>query len=604
MGILLRWRSLLIAFLVAALLCHIFFASTNIQHPAWEDDSPGYTITDENDTLATANGLPRRLKGSPTLQTRLRQIQFTFQSPDQQTEIEKQRQDAVKKAFLHAWNGYKTYALGHDELRPVSNTSRDPFGGWSTTLVDSLSTLLVMELDDEFKFAIRHLPSNFVVDKFVSIFESTIRHLAGLLSAYELSGRKYDVLLRKAEELGKTILLPALENPAGYTSHFWNPKRKKSEDPTTLLAEIGTIQLEFFMLSHYTSNPIYAKKAQAMTDALDKMDSSHGLNIPGLYPTKLTTTKGGHFMDAVCTFGAMGDSAFEYFLKEYILTEGTINQYGNMYIRSIDNMKKHMLVQIPNSNMLFLPPFDTRTQRHYTSMDALTCFVPGMLAMGAKLFERPDDLVVAKGLLETCVYMARSSTTGLPSETWLLPMEFKPYNAFTYQETLSLLESQEVHGINATSSTKQGIGEHVEVYNLPPPKFPHPEGLIARDRRYQLRPETIESLFILYRITGDPKYQEYGWEIFQAIEKYCKTYSGYAAVRNVYLGEKAAGGIAGNQIDSMESFLLAETFKYLYLLFSPPGSMSLDKFVFNTEAHPFERQVIEWSAVLRGWPYK
>lgn len=58
-------------------------------------------------------------------------------------------------------------------------------------------------------------------------------------------------------------------------------------------------------------------------------------------------------------------------------------------------------------------------------------------------------------------------------------------------------------------------------------------------------------------------------------------------------------GLEFNQVDSMESFLLAETFKYLYLLFSPPEVMSLDKFIFNTEAHPFQRRHWNWDRIFK-----
>ncbi|KAJ2048968.1 mannosyl-oligosaccharide alpha-1,2-mannosidase [Coemansia sp. S2] len=102
------------------------------------------------------------------------------------------------------------------------------------------------------------------------------------------------------------------------------------------------------------------------------------------------------------------------------------------------------------------------------------------------------------------------------------------------------------------------------------------------DSRYILRPETLETLFILYRVTGDPKYQEWGWNIFLAIEKHAKVEAGYAGVQDVYSESSTS-----NHIDAMESFFLAETLKYLYLLFSPTDVISLDEYVFNTEAHPF-----------------
>ena len=99
------------------------------------------------------------------------------------------------------------------------------------------------------------------------------------------------------------------------------------------------------------------------------------------------------------------------------------------------------------------------------------------------------------------------------------------------------------------------------------------------DAHCLLRPETVESLFILYRLTGDTKYQDYGWDIFQAIEKHAKiSTGGYSSLNNVKdtkLGFR----------DKMESFFLGETLKYFFLLFSDIDMVPLDKFVFNTEAH-------------------
>ena len=94
------------------------------------------------------------------------------------------------------------------------------------------------------------------------------------------------------------------------------------------------------------------------------------------------------------------------------------------------------------------------------------------------------------------------------------------------------------------------------------------------------RPETVESLFYMYRLTKDERYREWGWEIFQAFEKYTKVEGGgYACLKSVYT--------AGNFRDRMESFFLTETLKYLYLLFGDDDNvLSLREWVFNTEAHP------------------
>jgi mannosidase alpha-like ER degradation enhancer 2 len=102
------------------------------------------------------------------------------------------------------------------------------------------------------------------------------------------------------------------------------------------------------------------------------------------------------------------------------------------------------------------------------------------------------------------------------------------------------------------------------------------------DGGYALRPEIIESAYYLYHYTHDPKYLEMGKKYFEDIRKYCKTEYGYAALKDVRTKEK---------LPSMESFLFAETFKYLYLLFSPDSTLEFDKVIFTTEAHPLKRQV-------------
>jgi ER degradation enhancer, mannosidase alpha-like 2 len=97
---------------------------------------------------------------------------------------------------------------------------------------------------------------------------------------------------------------------------------------------------------------------------------------------------------------------------------------------------------------------------------------------------------------------------------------------------------------------------------------------------YHLRPEIVESTYYLYHYTGDPKYRQMGEKMFDDFVKYCRTDSGYAALADVITKQKR---------DEMESFVLAETFKYFYLLFAPPETLEFDKVIFNTEAHPLKR---------------
>ena len=97
---------------------------------------------------------------------------------------------------------------------------------------------------------------------------------------------------------------------------------------------------------------------------------------------------------------------------------------------------------------------------------------------------------------------------------------------------------------------------------------------------YILRPEIVESTYYLYHYTKDPRYLKMGESLWKDFVKYCRTEEGYAALKSV---------ITKEQSDSMQSFVLAETFKYFYLLFAPPNTLRFDKVVFNTEAHPIKR---------------
>lgn len=140
-----------------------------------------------------------------------------------------------------------------------------------------------------------------------------------------------------------------------------------------------------------------------------------------------------------------------------------------------------------------------------------------MLAMGAKTFNEPEDMEIAKQLLETCVYMYRTTTTGLSPENWMISTT-EPYNPLTFNKTEKELEVMHEwwYETNATAPKQQQQvldkkEPYVIDYQLPPPRK-RPEALMFGDRRYILRPETLESLFILYRITGDQKYQVYRYK--------------------------------------------------------------------------------------------
>jgi len=119
-----------------------------------------------------------------------------------------QRQAAVKEAFLHTWKGYKKHAWLQDEVNPVSGGYKNGFGQRGATLVDTLDTLIIMGLEDDFEEAVKATKKiDFTTSAVyrMNVFETTIRFLGGLLSAYDLSHGKHRSLLVQATELGDML---------------------------------------------------------------------------------------------------------------------------------------------------------------------------------------------------------------------------------------------------------------------------------------------------------------------------------------------------------------------------------------------------------------
>jgi mannosyl-oligosaccharide alpha-1,2-mannosidase len=141
---------------------------------------------------------------------KLPKVQAQF-APESEEERAKRvsRQQSVKEVFLRSWSAYKDNAWGHDEFSPLTKAFKDHFGGWGVTLVDSLDTLLIMGLDEEFQNALKTVELiDFSVThmKTINVFETTIRYLGGLLGANDLAkGTDNGILLKKAKELSEML---------------------------------------------------------------------------------------------------------------------------------------------------------------------------------------------------------------------------------------------------------------------------------------------------------------------------------------------------------------------------------------------------------------
>jgi len=436
--------------------------------------------------------------------------------------------EAVKAALRHAWGGYVRFAFGQDELKPVSNTGYN-WLGMGATIVDALDTLWIMGLKEEFKQARDWVASslNLNVNMGISFFETTIRCLGGLISAYELSGDA--MFLEKAKTLGEKLLI-AFKNPNGLPMATVNLATGAADPPgwtsgALILAEMGTIQLEFTALSKHTGDPKWRDKAQHIFDHLERIAPADGL-----YPLFVDQNSGGFQGDQI-SFGAMGDSFYEYMIKMDVYTnQKPGSQYRRMYDKSMAGVMSKLIYDSQPSGFTYIA--EMQGGNIVPKMDHLACFVPGMLALGAAKAgkDRNKHMRVARGIGRTCYEMYRRQATGVAPEF----INFVNGNDF-------------VNGAN---------------HNL-------------------LRPEALEAMFVMWRMTGDPVWREWGWEMFQGFERSSKTASGYSGLQDVTRNPPPKD-------DAMQSFFLAETLKYAGLLFADGNTIPLDEYVLNTEAHPLK----------------
>lgn len=225
----------------------------------------------------------------------LPRIQYKFGSESSAEKTDRQEKlKVIEGAVSAAWNGYKSNAWMHDEVKPVSGGARDPFCGWSATLVDALDTLWIVGLKDEFEAAVKAVGDiDFTTSqrKDIPVFETTIRYLGGMLSAYDLSGGQYKTLLDKAVELAE-ILMGAFDTPnrMPLTFYHWMPtfaSQPHRAGTHVVLAEIGSLSMEFTRLAQLTKEPKYYDAVDRITDAFLEWQNASGSNatlIPGLFP--------------------------------------------------------------------------------------------------------------------------------------------------------------------------------------------------------------------------------------------------------------------------------------------------------------------------------
>ena len=295
----------------------------------------------------------------------------------------------VRTEFLHAWNGYKRYAWGHDDLAPLSRKPYDWYGqSLLMTPVDALDTLVLMGLTDEADAARELIATqlDFERDIYVKNFEVTIRLLGGLLSGYQATGDAR--LLAKAEDLG-TRLLPVFDSPTGLPYVEVNLRSGKTRGTATNPAETGTLLLEFGTLAKLTHKPVFYAKAKRALVETWKRRSPIGLVGSSI------DVETGRWLDRESHVSGGIDSYYEYLWKCWRL-------FGDqdclaMWKTAIPAVNRYLADEVDGALWYGYADMDTgrRTHSYYGALDA---FFPALLALSG-------DVPRARRLQDSSFYM-------------------------------------------------------------------------------------------------------------------------------------------------------------------------------------------------------
>ncbi|KAM9592605.1 ER degradation-enhancing alpha-mannosidase-like protein 1 isoform 2-T2 [Trichechus inunguis] len=472
-------------------------------------------------------------------------------------QLRAQMRDLARGMFAFGYDNYMAHAFPQDELNPIHCRGRGPdrgdpsnlnindvLGNYSLTLVDALDTLAIMGNSSEFQKAVKLVINtvSFDKDSTVQVFEATIRVLGSLLSAHriitdskqpfgDMTIKDYDnELLHMAHDLA-VRLLPAFENTkTGIPYPRVNLKTGVPPDSNneTCTAGAGSLLVEFGILSRLLGDSTFEWVARRAVKALWNLRS----NDTGLLGN-VVNIQTGRWVGKQSGLGAGLDSFYEYLLKSYILFgEKEDLEMFNAAYQSIQNYLRRgreACNEGEGDPPLYVNVNMFSGQLMNTWIDSLQAFFPG--------------LQVLIGDVEDAICL----------------------HAFYY-------------------AIWKRYGALPERYNW---QLQAPDVLF-----YPLRPELVESTYLLYQATKNPFYLHVGMDILQSLEKYTKVKCGYATLHHV---------IDKSKEDRMESFFLSETCKYLYLLFDEenPVHKSGTRYMFTTEGH-----IVSVDKLLRESPWK
>ncbi|KAF2845871.1 glycoside hydrolase family 47 protein [Plenodomus tracheiphilus IPT5] len=465
------------------------------------------------------------------------------------------RAQAVIDTFRISWEGYYKYAFPNDELKPVTNGFSNSRNGWGASAVDALSTALVMGQKDIVNQIIEHIPtinwSETPIE--VSLFETTIRYLGGMLSGYDLlkgpladladDQNNVDALLTQSINLANNLSY-AFETPSGMPYNNLEFSNRSHDGETTGLAVAGTLILEWTRLADLSGNRTYADIVDKAEEYLLNPTPASSEPFPGLVGMEINVTTGA-FLDAYGGWVGGADSFYEYLIKMYVYDPTAYADLRDAWILAADSTIEYLTSQpLPRPDITFLTTYNgTSTE---AESQHLACFDGGNFILGGQVLKEQKYIDYGLDLVNGCHETYIQTATRIGPETWSWNETTVPANQTSFFNTT---------------------------------------GFYITSPGYQLRPEVIESYYYAYRATGDAKYQDWAWDAFVAINETTRIGSGYSSISDV----NVVGG--GNHTDFQESFWFAEVLKYSYLIQAEEaewqvGKDGVNEWVFNTEAHP------------------
>ncbi|KAJ7818267.1 seven-hairpin glycosidase [Mycena leptocephala] len=461
----------------------------------------------------------------------------------------KANRDAAEKIFLTSYTAYKKFAFGHDELLPISKSFQDDLGGWGATIVDAMSTMLVMGQTDLFNEAVNF--SSHIDFSVAPAGGAGRRHRQCLRNHHPLRGwtavrvraqrRTPSYSAHQAKKVADKLAFAWVGNndlPFGHIDFSDNTP----EIAVTNIAEAGTLSLEWFTLSKFTGNATYSDLAAKSVE--------HIANLASF--ARVIDPVSGQFDDAYVGWGGGSDSYFEYLLKYARLTNTNNNIFIDTWKTAIDSSIKTLLKTSTVGNHFYLADFDDQGLiRHLGSH--LACFYAGNWLLGGKLLKNQTIINIALELNDGCWNTYAGTATDIG------PEEF----AFISSDG------------NFTGDTI--TADQIVFYNK--------QGFYITASDYIQRPEVLESNFISWRLTGDTKYLDRAAAAIASFNKFLPPPDGVAFAS---LKDGSCLREMWIQVDFGIISTFAEVLKYLYLTFDDPEHISLNDYVFNTECHPLK----------------